>query len=324
MNDDLPKSLLEAVRYFSDLEVCHAYMRKLKWPDGKVCCPKCGNESVKELASRSGTLKCNRKSCQKQFSYKVGTIFESSPLGLHKWFVAVWAVANCKNGISSHELARAIGVTQKSAWFMLHRIREAMDTDSFQKFDGTCEADETFVGGKAANMHKSRREKVVTGRGPTHMQAVQGVMQRTEGEQHSQVRTFTIGGPESASLRSNVHRNVQPGSKVYTDAATGYSGLAARFVHATVDHIREYVRGEVHTNGLENFWCLFKRSIKGTWTHLAKFHVHRYAAEQSWRFNNRDSGDGQRFMRLLWGVKNRRLTYRVLCAIDDAGFMGLS
>ena len=127
---DLPNSLLEAVLYFSDLAVCHEYMRKIKWPDGKVVCPKCGNESVSEVKDRPGLYTCNAKACRKQFSLKVGTIFEGSPLGLDKWFVAVWCIA--KNGISSHELARALGVTQKTAWFMSHRIREAMRTGTFR------------------------------------------------------------------------------------------------------------------------------------------------------------------------------------------------
>lgn len=160
-----PETLIEAVRYFSDLSRCNAYLLKIKWPDGKPVCPKCGGASVHELASRPGLLKCNVRACQKQFSLKVGTIFEASPLGLDKWFVAVWSIANCKNGISSHELSRALGVTQKTAWFMLHRVRTAMETGSFERMTGVVEADETFIGGAAANMHKGRRERTITGTG---------------------------------------------------------------------------------------------------------------------------------------------------------------
>jgi len=174
----IPKTLIEAVRYFADLRVCHEYMRAIKWPDGNVTCPACGNESVKEISTRPGTLKCNAKACQKQFSYKVGTIFESSPLGLDKWFVAVWSIANCKNGISSHELSRALGVTQKTAWFMLHRIREAMKTGTFQKLKGPVEVDETYVGGAAKNMHADKREEKITGRGGVDKTVVQGILQR--------------------------------------------------------------------------------------------------------------------------------------------------
>lgn len=319
MTDDLPKTLVDAVRYFSDREVCHAFMRKIKWPDGVVTCPKCGTDRVKEMPTRPGKLKCNRKECQTQFSYKVGTIFESSPLGLDKWFVAVWSIANCKNGISSHELARALGVTQKTAWFMLHRIREAMKTGTFRKLGGEVEADETFVGGEAKNMHAHKRAAKIKGRGAVGKVAVQGLLERG-----GPVMTRVIGATDGRTLRRMVAVNVEPNSRVYTDKASGYSGLALRYVHSTIDHSREYVRGRVHTNGLENFWSLFKRSVRGTWTHLAPFHVHRYATEQGWRYNNREHGDGSRFERLLAGVVGRRLTYRELCGIDDAGFMGLT
>lgn len=323
MQDDLPRTLIEAVRYFSDLEVCHAYMKRVKWPDGRITCQKCGSDSVGEISTRPGMLKCRRNACRKQFSHKVGTIFESSPLGLDKWFVAVWCIANAKNGISSHELSRALGITQKSAWFMLHRIREAMRTGTFQKLNGTIEADETFIGGAAANMHAKRRAKVITGRGTAGKQPVQGILKRTDENGLSEVRTFVVGNTEAATLQPNVGRNVEFGSPVYTDAASPYYGLARRFVHATIDHSREFVRGLVHTNGIENFWSLFKRCIKGTWTHVAPFHLDRYCTEQGWRFNNRETGDGARFERLLAGVVGKRLTYRRLCAIDDAGFMGL-
>lgn len=316
---DLPKTLIEAVRYFADLAICHEYMTKIKWPDGTVTCPACGTEKCTEIKSRPGWLTCNKPNCRKQFSYKVGTIFESSPLGLDKWFVAVWCIANAKNGISSHELGRALGVTQKTAWFMLHRIREAMKTGTFRKLQGTIESDETFVGGKAANMHKAKREKKVTGRGPAHMTAVQGIMQRG-----GEVRTFVVPNTEGDTLRPNVLNHVEFGSKVYTDATPSYSGLARRFVHATVDHVREYVRGDVHTNSIENVWSLFKRCIKGTWTHIAAFHIHRYADEEAWRFNNRRCGDGDRFERVMRCVVGRRITYRRLCMIDDCGFMGVT
>ena len=317
MNDaPLPKTLLEAVRYFT-LERCNDYMKSLKWPDGKIVCPKCGNDSCKQLASRP-VLKCNRACCQKQFSYKVGTIFEDSPLGLDKWFVAVWSVANAKNGISSHELGRALGVTQKTAWFMEHRIREAMKTGTFEKLDGEIESDETFIGGEAKNMHLSKKVKKIKGRGAVGKTAVQGIIERG-----GEVRTFTIPNTEAETLQTNIYRNVKRGSIVYTDAAGGYVGLARAFVHSTVDHVTTYVKGRIHTNSIENFWCLLKRSIKGTWTHVAPFHVERYADEQAWRFNNRKINDGARFVQLMSQILGKRITYRRLCAIDDAGFMGI-
>lgn len=312
---DLPNSLIEAVRYYSDLDVCEDKMAHMKWEDGKPACPKCQSKHCGRIASRR---KWQCKACRKQFSVKVGTIFEDSPLGLDKWFVAVWCIANSKNGISSHELARALDVTQKSAWFMLHRIREAMKTGSFRKMSGEVESDETFIGGEARNMHKSVKERKIKGRGAVGKTAVQGILERG-----GEVRTFVVTNVEAETLRGNLVRNVEKGAMVYTDAAPAYSSLSSRFLHACVDHVREYVRGKVHTNGLENFWSLLKRSIKGTWTHIAPFHVGRYADEQAWRYNNRKMDDGSRFEILLEGVVGRRLTYRQLCCIGDCGFMGI-
>jgi transposase-like protein len=316
MNDDIPKTLLDAVRYFSDLKICCAYMRRIKWPDGKVRCPKCGGESVSDVKDRP-LLQCNTRACKKQFSYKVGTIFEDSPLGLDKWFVAVWCIANAKNGISSHELSRALGVTQKTAWFMLHRIREAMQTGSFRKLQGAVEVDETFVGGAAANMHKHLREKRIRGRGTVGKAVVQGILERG-----GEVRTLVVRDTEGETLRPPVYRNVEWGSTVFTDAHQSYLGLSRSFAHYMIDHATEFVRGVIHTNGIENFWSLLKRSLNGTWTHVAAFHLERYCREQAWRFNNRKTNDGVRFERVLAGVLGRRITYRQLCAIDDAGFMG--
>ncbi len=171
----LPKTLIEAVRYFSGSEVCQAYMRKIKWPTGNITCPHCGSRRIGEIKTIQ-LLRC--KDCRKKIYAKQGTIFESSPLGLDKWFVAVWCIANCKNGISSHELARAIGVTQKSAWFMLHRIRLAMDISDNASFGGPAEADTTYIGGRSANMHKGRRERIIRGRGSVGKTAVHAVLQR--------------------------------------------------------------------------------------------------------------------------------------------------
>ena len=315
---DTPESLLEAVRFYSDLDRCEAKMARMKWENGEPVCPKCGGTHIGRIASRR-MYQCKDKDCRKQFSVKVGTIFEDSPLGLDKWFVAVWCIANAKNGISSHELGRALDITQKSAWFMLHRIREAMRSESFEKMDGEVEADETFVGGRAANMHKHKREKRVAGRGPgEHMTAVQGILQRG-----GPVRPIVVTKTDGATLQGNVRRHVDLRAAVYTDSATAYDGLSRVFLHKTVDHLVSYVSGRVHTNGLENFWCLLKRSIKGTYTHVAGFHLQRYCDEQAWRYIHRKTNDGSRFDRLLETVVGRRLTYRVLCAIDDAGFMGI-
>lgn len=316
--NELPKTLIEAVRYFADEAVCQDYMRRIKWPDGKVTCPHCGGYSTKPHKSRP-VIQCNSPACKKQFSYKAGTIFEESKLPLGHWFVAIWSIANCKNGISSHELARALGVQQKTAWFLLHRIRLAMEAGSFDsKLDGEVEADETFIGGLASNMHKHKRERAITGRGAVGKAIVQGVLQRG-----GEARTFVVPNTEGPILRGNVLRNVDRRATVYTDAHAAYSDLSRSYLHLTVDHLIEFVRGRVHTNGLENFWTLFKRSLKGTYTHVAPWHLHRYTAEQTFRFNSRTDSDGGRFWKLLQRVLGKRLTYRELAAVGDCGFMGI-
>lgn len=316
-----PKTLLEAVRYFSSLDACHALMLTVKWPDGRIVCPKCGGDTVGNIASRR-MLQCRAKECRKQFSAKVGTIFEDSPLGLDKWFVAVWSISNAKNGISSCEVARALGVTQKTAWFMLHRIRTAMKTKSFGKMSGEVESDETFIGGKAANMHKAKREKLIKGRGPVGKTIVHGLLQRSV-ERVSKVRASVVPNTEAETLSAELIAQVQPDSAIYTDSATHYVGLWPRFFHDFVDHTLEYVRGAVHTNGLENFWSCLKRGLKGTYIHVAPFHLNRYLDEQVFRFNERDTDDGSRFAAVMRCVVGRRLTYRQLCAIGGCGFMGI-
>jgi len=315
MMQDLPQTLLEAVRYFSDLTICTKYMRVIKWPDGKVTCPKCGGERIGEIATRH-MLRC--KDCRKQFSAKVGTIFEDSPLGLDKWFVAVWCIANAKNGISSHELGRALGVTQKTAWFMLHRIREAMKTNSFRKLEGEVETDETFIGGKAKNMHKSVREKKIRGRGAISKAIVHGMIERG-----GEARCSVVKDTEAATVQVAVRRNVAPGATVYSDAMPSYTGLEFGYVHKAIDHAKKYVEGRVHTNCIENFWSLLKRALGGTYVAVAPFHLERYVDEQAFRFNKRKGSDASRFYEVLLSVVGKRLTYRVLTAQDDAGFMGI-
>ena len=318
---DLPQTLLEAVRYFSDLDVCHVYMRRIKWPDGKLCCPKCESRNIGEIATRR-TLKC--RDCGRQFSVKVGTIFEDSPLGLDKWFVAVWCIANAKNGISSHELGRALGVTQKTAWFMLHRIRKAMEVGRIDKFDGPAEADTTYVGGKAANMHKHKREKKITGRGPVDKTAVHGVLQRGDNEKPSQVHAVVLGEETGEKLMREVRRNVRYSGTIYTDSAHAYGGLALTHIHQAVDHSVRYVLGKVHVNGLENFWSLLKRTLNGTYVAVAPFHLYRYVAEQVYRFNMRRTDDARRFHAAMLNTPGKRLTYRLLTGQGDAGFMGIA
>jgi len=321
--NDCPKTLIEAVLYFADRDVCESYMRRIKWPDGRITCPNCGahGERIGEVKTRR-ILQC--KDCRKQVYSKQGTIFEDSPLGLDKWFVAVWAIANCKNGISSHELGRALGVTQKTAWFMLHRIRKAMEVADADQFGGTVEADTTYVGGKAENMHAAQRARKITGRGASGKAIVHGVLQRPEGEgEVSQVRATVLPADDAVRILPDIRRKVRAGARVFTDAASVYSELCFTHLHQWVDHSVRYAVGTVHVNGLENFWSLLKRSIRGTYVAVAPFHLHRYTAEQAFRFNERGTDDAGRFLTALQSVVGKRLTYRKLAGIDSAGFMGI-
>jgi transposase-like protein len=301
----LPENLLEAVRYFADLDLATEYVAKLRWPNGPVC-PKCGGVEYSYLTTRR-LWKC--KACKKQYSVKVGTIFEDSPLGLDKWLPAVWLAANSKNGISSHELARALGVTQKSSWFMLHRIRLAMQTGSFSKLEGTVEVDESFIGGKARNMHRSVREGRATRTGWWDKTVVLGMRQR-DGE----LRAKVVPNTKAKTLKPEVHDNIAPGASVYTDDNHSYKGLGATYDHRTVDHAEAYVDGQVHTNGLENFyfWSLLKRGLNGTYVSVEPFHLFRYLDERVFTFNMRDLDDYGRFASVLCMVAGRRVTYAQL------------
>ncbi len=299
----LPSTLIEAIRYFSDPDVCTEFVANLRWPAGPAC-PRCGSIEHSYISTRR-VWKC--KGCRKQFSVKLGTIFEDSPLGLDKWLPAVWLIANSKNGISSHELGRALGVTQKSAWFMLHRIRLAMQTGSFDKLGGTVEVDETFIGGKARNMHKDVRARKITGTGGKDKTVVLGARQR-DGEMRATVALDRKRG----TLHAYVGEHIEPGSAVYTDALESYSGLAGEFAHETVDHAEWYVDGLVHTNGVENFWSLLKRGLHGTYVSVEPFHLFRYLDERVFTYNLRDLNDLGRFVAVLSMAAGRRLTYTEL------------
>lgn len=320
MTEHGPETLMEAVQYFADEAVCMEQMKRIKWPDGVVRCPKCAGDNIGTIATRN-LWKC--RACKKQFSAKVDTIFEQSQLGLSKWFVGIWMIANCKNGISSLELHRALGITQKSAWFMLHRIRLAMRTGSFRKMHGVVESDETFVGGRAANMHREKRERTITGRGGVGKAIVHGLLERGSDGEPSQVHASVVPNTEAETLMPEILRHVERDTVVCTDAAASYAGLHSRFVHKFIDHATRYVAGKVHINGMENFWALVKRMLKGTYVAVAPFHLFRYLDEEVWRFNKRRLNDGGRFATVMRGVVGKRITYRQLCQIDDCGFMGI-
>lgn len=308
-----PVTLMEAVRHFADPDVTLKTMVELRWPEG-VHCPTCGRHDVRFIATRR-LWECKEKHPRKQFSAKVGTIFEDSPLGLDKWFVAIWVIANCKNGISSYEVAKAIGVTQKSAWHMLHRIRVAMKVGGFEKMSGVVEADETLIGGKAINMHAHKRKKIAPGQASKTI--VMGVLERGGEKSASRVRAIVVKNTRAATVQRTIRENVTPGSTLYTDSMPSYQGMR-EYKHDFVNHTVEYVKGQVHSNGIENFWSLLKRSLKGTYISVDPAHLLAYCDEQAYRFNARKGSDIMRFREVLGSVTGKRLTYKELTGHADA------
>jgi transposase-like protein len=306
------KTFLEAVRFFSDADICLQFLAASRWPNGVVC-PHCGSKKVTFLAN-ARLWKCRNAHPKQKFSVKVGTIFEDSPIGLDKWFPAMWLAANCKNGISSCELHRTIGVTQKTAWFMLQRIRLAMQDGSIEKMKGRVEADETFIGAKARNMHKGKR--TVHGTGGIGKTAVMGLLERNSPDKSSRVRCKVVESVRRHNVDSQVRQNVEQGSEVYTDALPSYNKLEDEYVHEVIDHAECYAKGHVHTNGLENFWALLKRGIKGTYVSVEPFHLFRYLDEQAFRFNERKDDDAGRFTKVLRGITGKGLRYAKLIAAE--------
>jgi transposase-like protein len=310
---DQPKTLLEAIRYFSSEQVCIDAIASLRWPDGHPVCPNC---NVVEGERKHYWLATQRRwkcyACRKQFSVKVGTIFEDSPIGLDKWMVALWMLCNCKNGVSSYEIARGTGITQKSAWFVLQRLRLVLKTVPVHAMGWTprdpIEIDETYIGGKPRNMHAKRRMAM----GDTdHKTIVMGMLSRDTRE----VRATVIPDAKRVTLQAQILKNVGRSSHVFTDQHVGYDGLAKvnDYVHKTVNHMEEYVNGRVHTQGIENFWSLLKRTLSGTYVAVEAVHLDRYLDEQTYRFNNRKNmNDGTRFRKALSQVAGKRLTYAEL------------
>jgi transposase-like protein len=303
-----PKTLMEAVKWFSSYENCKAYMIALRWPDGKIACPHCGSERVTYL-EKARIWKCYGAHARPRFSLKTGTIYEDSPLPLEKWLVATWQVVNCKNGVSSYEIHRALGVTQKTAWFMDHRIRFALGLEDAGKLSGHVEADETFIGGKARNMHPHVRARRITGTGGKDKTAVMGILERG-----GKVRTIVVPNRKKSALQAEVRKHVEAGSALYTDALKSYEGLD-EFQHQVIDHAVKYVDGKVHTNGMENFWSLLKRGLRGTYVSVEPFHLFRYLDEQVFRYNNRKDANGDvltdsdRFETAMGQIVGKRLTW---------------
>ena len=304
-----PATLQEAVVYFSDQDVCLEYVVARRWPNG-VTCPTCGSADVRFIKTRR-IWECKGSHTKKQFSAKTGTICEDSPLGLDKWLVAMWMVGSCKNGVSSYEIQRTVGVTQKSAWFMLHRIREAMRVMHTPKMTGTVEADETFIGGKLRNMHKTARRRLKAKEEENWGKAVVlGLLERESGE----VRAKVAPNRKKKHLDPHLESNLDPSARLFTDEHPAYIFSAERpgLEREIVNHLESYVNGRVHTNGIENFWSLLKRTLGGTYISVDPHHLFRYLDEQMFRFNKRRLTDAERLGIVVTQMVNRRLTYEQL------------
>ncbi|MGO9517706.1 MAG: IS1595 family transposase, partial [Candidatus Korobacteraceae bacterium] len=316
-----PKTLLEAIQYFSDEQVCIDAVALMRWPDGPRC-PDCIGENGKRPYYIQSQKRWKCRYCRRQFSVKVGTIFEDSPIPLQKWLPALWMMVNCKNGVSSWELHRSLGITQKSAWFVAHRLRLALKNNSLFKIGGSdggpVEVDETFIGGQKKNMHASKKLRYEAAGGIKAKTAVMGFLDR----ELRQVRTKIVPNVKRETLQNEVLNHVRYGSAVYTDQAVTYDLLHSRFVHDVVNKVESYVNGQVHVNGVENFWSCLKRSLKGTYIAVEPFHLERYLDEQMFRFNNRATrdnplNDSDRFVAALAQVAGKRLTYKELTAKTD-------
>ena len=312
-----PKSLQEAILYFADHKNCREYMVARRWPDG-VTCPRCGSKNVLFL-EKYNRWHCREKHEAPQFTLKTGTIFEDSPISLDKWLTAMWMIVNCKNGVSSWEIHRSIKVTQKTAWFMLHRIRLALQTSGGklgQGPDSEVEIDETYIGGKARNMHRSKRERLSRKsgmQGGSGKAVVMGMVERG-----GQVKAAVLGHKrEKKQMHQIIEDNVMPGTWIHTDEFGNYDGLADKYTHFVVNHLENYVEGNVHTNTIENFWSLLKRGLGGTYVAVEPFHLFRYVDEQAFRFNTRTTrdnplNDSDRFDAAVRQIVGKRLTYSEL------------
>ena len=318
MLENLPKTLVGITRYFADPQICIDFVAFLRWENGEPVCVHCKETGAYFLASRK-IYKC--KKCRKQFSVKMGTIFEESAVSLDKWLIAIWQIANCKNGISSYELGRDIGVTQRTAWFMNHRIRTAMTVGSIEKMGGDdpIEMDETFIGGSAKNMHREKRERFLPryskqNRVSGNHTAVFGMVQRG-----GKVRAKVIKNVTAKEVMPIIQENIEPNSEVFTDQSPIYRYLWEQYVHDSVNHSMEYVRDNVHTNSIENFWSLLKRTVKGTYVSVSPAHLQKYVEEQMFRYNEREGNDAFRFVRMLESISGKRLTYNDLVGYEIHG-----
>jgi len=304
------KSFAEMLKVLPDEAACRNYLELILWA-GEPVCPHCGckNENHYKLKSKGifkGLYKC--KDCRERFTVTVGTIFEGSHIDLRKWFIAVYIFSSHKKGISSHQLARDLGITQKAAWHMLGRIRYAFQLKGLtEKMDGLVQADESFFGGKNKNRHADKKVLESQGRSVKDKTPVLGLM-KTAGNLHLSV----VKDTKASTLKPVIKKMVEQGSIVVTDDWHGYKGLSKEYSHVVINHKEnEYVRGVFHTNNIENFWSLLKRGIYGIYHQVSPKHLHRYCDEFAHRFNSRKIGSTERFDFSLRNTEGR-LTYKAL------------
>jgi transposase-like protein len=313
-------SFLEVLRW--DDERCREFLEAGRWPDGPVC-PKCGANNPYRIERRSKTKNAVKslyrcRACRKDYTATVGTIFEDSKIPLNKWFAAIYLMASSKKGMSAHQLHRQLEITYKSAWFMCHRIREAMKDKSFPLLTGVVEADETYVGGKPRGhwqhrQAKAQREAKARGilannnrsRDPGNKTGVFGMVERG-----GRVRTMAIPQPNKKDVRTALAAHIDfDRSALMTDESRLYHGIDKQLPHGTVRHTSEYVRGAIHTQSIEGYWAILKRGLYGTFHHVDAAYLSMYLPEFEFRYNRRDITDAERFASLVGQVSGRRLTW---------------
>ena len=296
-------TLIDAVRKFGDEAKAEAWFTQQRWPNGTAC-PYCGSLNVQARETRKpAPFRC--RDCRKDFSVKTRTLMHDSKLPLSRWAIALYLYSTNLKGVSSMKLHRDLGITQKAAWHMAHRIRECYE-EALPLFPGPVEADETYIRGKRKNMHKSKRPE--HGRGPDGKTAIAGVKDRITG----QVSAAVIVGTDRPTIQRFLAKHMEPAAEIYTDEATVYAGMPN---HAAVRHsVGEYVREQAHTNGMESFWAALKRGYEGVYHHMSPNHLGRYVKEFSGRHNSRPQDTEEQMRRIAAGMEGKRLQYRDLAA----------